>query len=64
MFWKVPLTVLACVAGSLIIVRAVSVAAGITANPSLVAVLSSVLGAAAIAVELRSRGKRTKTGAA
>jgi hypothetical protein len=56
LLWQIPLTVLACVAGSLVIVWAVSGAMGVTMNPSLVAVLSAVLSAAAIAVELR--GKR------
>ena len=54
--WQIPLTVLACVAGSLVIVRAVSTVAGFTMNPSLVAVLSAVASAVAIAVEVRGKG--------
>jgi hypothetical protein len=58
LLWQIPLAVLACVAGSLVIVWAVSRAAGFTMNPSLVAVLSAVASAAAIAAELRGKGKR------
>ena len=58
LLWQIPLTVLACVAGSLVIVWAVSGATGVTMNASLVALLSAVLSAAAIAAELRGRGKR------
>jgi hypothetical protein len=54
--WQIPLTVLACVAGSLVIVWAVSTVAGFTMNPSLVAVLSAVASAVAIAVEVRGKG--------
>ena len=54
--WQIPLTVLACVAGSLVIVWAVSTVAGFTMNPSLVAVLSAVTSAVAIAVEVRGKG--------
>jgi hypothetical protein len=42
----------------LVIVWAVSRAAGFTTNPPLVALLSAVLSAAAIAAELRGKGKR------
>ena len=54
--WQNPLTMLACVAGSLVIVWAVSNVAGFTMNPSLVAVLSAVASAVAIAVEVRGKG--------
>jgi hypothetical protein len=54
--WQIPLTVLACVAGSLVIVWAASTVAGFTMNPSLVAVLSAVASAFAIAVEVRGKG--------
>ena len=54
--WQIPLTVLACVAGSLVIVWAVSTVAGFIMNPSLVAVLSAVASAVAIAVEVRGKG--------
>lgn len=64
LLWQIPLTVLACVAGSLVLVWAVSRAIGFTMDPSLVTVLSAVLSAAAIAVELRSKGKDTKGSAA
>ena len=63
LFWQIPLTILACVAGSLVIVWAVSRAMGFTMNPSLVAVLSAVLSAAAIAAELRGKGKGAKSSA-
>lgn len=56
LLWQIPLTVLACVAGSLVIVWAVSSVAGFTMNASLVAVLSVVASAAAIAVEVRGKG--------
>ena len=55
--WQIPLTVLACVASSLVIVWAISRAMGFTMNPSVVVVLSAVLSAGAIAAELR--GKRS-----
>ena len=55
--WQIPLTVVACVAGSLVIVWAVSSVAGFAMNASLVAILSAVASAAAIAVEVRSKGK-------
>jgi hypothetical protein len=54
--WQIPLTVLACVAGSSVSVWAVSTVAGFTMNPSLVAVLSAVASAVAIAVEVRGKG--------
>lgn len=59
--WQIPLTVLACVAGSLVVVWAVSAALGVPTNPSLVAVLSAVLSAAAIAAELRGKGKGARS---
>ena len=59
--WQIPLTVLACVAGSLVIVWAVSAVAGFIMNPSLVAVLSAVLSAAAIAVELRGKERSERS---
>jgi hypothetical protein len=62
--WQIPVTVLACIAGSLVIVWAVSRAMGFTMNPPLVAVLSAVLSAAAIAVELRKGRKDAKGPAA
>lgn len=55
LLWQVPLTILACIAGSLVVVWVVSRAMNFTMNISLIAVLSAVLSAAAIAVE--SRGK-------
>jgi hypothetical protein len=64
LLWQIPLTVLACVTGSLVIVWAVSRAMGFSMNPSLVAVLSAVLSAAAIAAELRGKGKGAESPAA
>jgi hypothetical protein len=64
LLWQIPLTMLACVAASLVIVWAVSRAMGFTMNPSLVAVLSAVLSGAAIAVELRGKRKNAKSSAA
>ncbi len=55
LLWQIPLTVLACIAGSLVAVWVVSQAMGFGMNASVVAVLSGVLSAAAIAVELRSK---------
>jgi hypothetical protein len=52
LLWQVPLTILACVAGSLVIVWLVSGAMGFTMNVSLIAALSAALSAAAIAIEL------------
>jgi hypothetical protein len=63
LLWQIPLTMLACVAGSLVIVWAVSRVMGFAMNPSLVAVLSAVLSGAAIAVELRGP-KNAKSSAA
>jgi len=58
--WQIPLTVLACVAGSVVIVWMVSAAMNLTMDASLVAVLSAVLSAVAIAAELRGRGARAR----
>lgn len=54
--WQIPLMVLACVTGSLGVVWAVSGALGFTMNPSLVAILSAVASAVAIAARRRPRG--------
>lgn len=54
LFWQVPLTILACIAGSLIVVWAVSQGLGLAMNISLIVVLSAVLSAAALAIELRA----------
>lgn len=64
LLWRIPLTVLACVAGSLIIVWAVSSVAGFTMNTSLVAVLSVVTSAVAIAAEVRGDGAGSESPAA
>ena len=61
LLWQIPLTVLACVVGSLIIVWAIGSVMGFTVNPSLVAVLSAVTSAAAIASELRSKAERARS---
>lgn len=53
--WQIPLTILACIAGSLAVVWLVSQVMGFRMNASVVAVLSAVLSAAAIAIELRRR---------
>jgi hypothetical protein len=58
LFWQVPLTMLACVLGSLAGVWVLSRLTGFTMNASLVAVLSAVVSAAAIAIELRSGPRR------
>lgn len=55
LLWQIPLTVFACISGSLVAVWAVSRALGFEMNPSLVAVLSAMLSAAAIAAERRSK---------
>lgn len=57
MLWQIPLTVLGCVVGSLVIVWAISSATGFAMNLSVVAVLSAVVSAAAIAAELRGLGR-------
>jgi ABC-type uncharacterized transport system permease subunit len=64
LFWQIPLTILACVAGSLVVVWGISRVLGFGMNPSLVAVLSAVLSAAAIAAELRAKRKQAKSSAA
>ena len=58
--WQIPLTVLASVTGSLIIVWAISTLAGFTMNPSLVAALSAAMGAAAIAATLGRRASNKR----
>ncbi len=58
LIWQIPLTLLACIAGSLVVVRAVSRGMGFTMNPSLVGALSAVLAASAMAAELRGRRGR------
>jgi hypothetical protein len=60
LLWQVPLTVLAGVAGSLVIAWAVSRALGLALNPSVVAVMSGVLGSVAVAIELRGERKHWK----
>ena len=62
--WQIPLTVLACVAGSLVIVWVVSSVAGFATDASIVAILSAITSAAAIAVEVRSKGKSAGSPAA
>jgi ABC-type uncharacterized transport system permease subunit len=64
LFMQIPLTILACVVGSLVVVWAVSRVLDFAMNPSLVAVLSAVLSAAAIAAELRAKRKQAKSSAA
>jgi hypothetical protein len=64
LFWKVPLTVIACIGGSLAVVWVVSRLAGFAMNPAIVVVLSAVLSAAAVGVELRNAMKDTKRPAA
>jgi hypothetical protein len=64
LLWQIPLTIMACVAGSLVIVWTVSRVMGFAMNPSLVAVLSVVLSGAAIAAELRGKRKQAKGTAA
>jgi hypothetical protein len=53
LFWQIPLIVVVCIAGSLAAVWVVSQAMGFSMNASVVAVLSAVLSAAAIALDLR-----------
>ena len=53
--WQIPLTILACIVGSLAVVWLVSQVMGFRMNASVVAVLSAVLCAAAIAIELRRK---------
>lgn len=55
LLWQIPLTLLACVVGSLVIVWALSGAMGVPMNVSSVTVLSAALGAAAIVFELRGK---------
>jgi hypothetical protein len=57
LLWQVPVTILACVAGSLVVVWVVSRAMGFTMNISLIAALSAALSAAAITTELRGKGR-------
>ncbi len=52
--WQVPLTLLACIGGSLAAVAAMSTVAGFTMDPALVVVLSAVLGGVAIAREIHA----------
>jgi hypothetical protein len=60
MIWQVPLTVLACVAGTLLAVLVLSQVAGFSVNLSRIAALSAVLSGAAIARELRARSKHAR----
>lgn len=53
--WQIHLTILACIVGSLAVVWLVSQVMGFRMNASVVAVLSAVLCAAAIAIELRRK---------
>jgi hypothetical protein len=53
LFWQIPLTVLVCIAGSLAAAWLVSQALGFSTNVRLVVMLSAVLSAVAIGVELR-----------
>jgi ABC-type spermidine/putrescine transport system permease subunit I len=64
LFWRIPLTIAACVAGSLIVVWCVSQMLGFAMTPAVVAALSAVMGAAAIAAELRSNRKWTRNSSA
>lgn len=64
LFWQIPLTILACVAASLVGVWGVSRVLDFAMNPALVAVLSAVLSAGAIAAELRAKRKQAKSPAA
>ena len=57
LLWQVLLTILACVASSLVAVWAVSQAMGFTMDISLIATLSAALSAAVIAIELRGKGR-------
>lgn len=57
LLWQVPLTILACILGSLTVVWGVSFAFGFAMNASLVAALSGVLSAAAIARDLWGSSK-------
>jgi hypothetical protein len=63
LLWQIPLTVLACISGSVVIAWAVSRVMGFTMNASVVVLLSAVLSAAAIAVELRGNRKNAKSAA-
>ena len=57
LLWQVLLTILACVASSLVAVWAVSQEMGFTMDISLIATLSAALSAAVIAIELRGKGR-------
>lgn len=63
LLWQSPLTILACIAGSLVAVWAASLAIGFTTDPSIVAALSAVLSGAVIVVELQARRKHTRNSA-
>jgi ABC-type uncharacterized transport system permease subunit len=64
LLWQIPLTILACVAGSLVVVWCVSRVFDFAMNPSLVVVLSAVLSAATIAVELRAKRNQANSSTA
>ena len=57
LFWQIALTILVCVVGSVLVVWVLSRALDFTLNVSMVAALSAVLAAAAIMIELRSKGQ-------
>lgn len=62
LLWQVPLTVLLCVAASLVVATAVSSILDFApVNPSLVGVLSAALSAVTIAIQLRRSGGNVKT---
>jgi uncharacterized integral membrane protein len=64
LLWQVPLTMLACVVGSLVAVWALSQLAGFSMHPSRIAALSAVLSGVAIARELRAQDSRSHRSAA
>ena len=63
LLWYVPLCLIACIGSSLVAVWALSSVVGFSFNPSIVAVLSGTVCAAAIAHNLRSRGDKNRNAA-
>jgi hypothetical protein len=57
LFWQIALTILVCVVGSVLVAWVLSRGMDFTLNVSMVAALSAVLAAAAIMIELRSKGQ-------
>ncbi|MBM3907477.1 MAG: hypothetical protein FJ363_05255 [Gemmatimonadetes bacterium] len=55
--WQIPLTMLACVAGTLLAVWAISELAGFAMHTSRIAAISAVLAGAAIARHERARAR-------